>query len=134
MNALPVLGTFLAAAVIASFSDWYFFGVLFHDRYHKTPGIWRAYRDKSDERTSLLVAQAVMSVSLLVFILVCASQGWVSMRSSTLAAVTGWVMIPLPLIVTNAIYIPMDRWLVVSHTLGWLARLLITALLVSWLL
>lgn len=43
-------------------------------------------------------------------------------------------MVPVPLIAVNAIDIPMDRFIAVGHALGWLARLLITALCVSWLL
>jgi hypothetical protein len=134
MSWLHILGAFIASAVATSFSDWYFFGVLFHSHYRTTPGVWRTYRDKKDEQRTLVAAQALMTVSSLVFILVCAHQGWVSARSSIPAAITLWVMIPLPLIAVNALYIPMDRRLVVSHSLGWLARLLITALLVSWIL
>ena len=37
----------------------------------------------------------------------------------------------LRLLLTNAIFIPMDRRIVASHSLGWLARLLTTALCVS---
>ena len=31
----------IAAVVAISLSDWLFFGVLFHDRYDKTPATWR---------------------------------------------------------------------------------------------
>jgi hypothetical protein len=44
------------------------------------------------------------------------------------------MMIPVPLLATNAVFIPMDRLITVSHALGWLARLVITAVFVSWLL
>jgi hypothetical protein len=40
-------------------------------------------------------------------------------------------MIPVPLLITNAVYIPMSRLIVVSHSLGWLARLLVTAICVA---
>ncbi len=40
-------------------------------------------------------------------------------------------MIPVPLLMTNAVYIPMSRRIVVSHSLGWLARLLVTAVCVA---
>jgi|HubBroStandDraft_4_1064222.scaffolds.fasta_scaffold50603_4 hypothetical protein len=74
-----------------------------------------------------------MSISSLVFILVCGRLGFVSSASTLLAAVALWVMIPVPLLATNAIFIPMDRSIVVSHSFGWLARLVITALCVSWI-
>jgi hypothetical protein len=134
MNWLRIVVAFVASAVVTSLSDWYFFGVLFHDRYQRTPGIWRRYRDKADERLSIGAGQATLSVSSLVFILVCAYLGWVSAKSSLTAAVILWVMIPVPLLVTNAIFIPMDRLIVLSHSLGWLVRLVVTALIVAWLL
>jgi hypothetical protein len=108
--------------------------VLFHDRYGKTPGVWRRYRDKSDEYRSIAISQALFAVSSLVFILMCAHLGLVSGKSALLTAVTVWVMIPVPLLATNAIFIPADRLIVVSHSLGWLARLLVTALFVAWFL
>jgi hypothetical protein len=133
MNWPCILVAFIGSSVVTSLSDWYFFGVLFHDRYRRTPGIWKTYRDKAEERLSIGTAQAMLAVSSLVFIIVCADLGWVSARSSLPAAVALWVMIPVPLIATNAIFIPMDRLLAVSHALGWLARLVIAALFVSWL-
>jgi hypothetical protein len=134
MNWLRILVAFIASAVVTSLSDWYFFGVLFHDRYRRTPGVWKSYRDKNDELFSIATAQAFLAVSTLVFILVCSYLGWVSAKSSLVAAVILWMMIPVPLLATNAVFIPMDRLITVSHALGWLARLVITAVFVSWVL
>ena len=131
MNWTHVLLAFVAAAVVATFTDWYFFGVLFHDRYAATPGIWKKYRDKKDEMRSIALSELYMSVSLFVFIVVCSSQAWTSLSRATLAALVAWVMIPLPLLITNAIYIPMHRLIVLSHSLGWLARLLVASICVA---
>jgi hypothetical protein len=134
MNWLHVLLAFVGSAVRSTFTDWYFFGVLFHQRYGNTPGVWRKYKDKKDETTSIAVSEGIMSVTSLVFIPACAHLGLVRLIPALLAAGALWIMIPVPLLVTNAIFIPMDRWMVVSHSLGWLARLITTALCVSWLL
>jgi len=131
MQLPGIAAAFVASCVVTSFADWYFFGVLFHRRYLTTPGVWKSYRNKTDELVSIGIAQAIFAVSSLVFILVCSHQGWVSARDSITAAVTFWVMLPLPIIVANAVFIPMDRLIVVSHCLGWLARLVITAFFVS---
>src|SRR5262245_38479504 len=130
MNGLHILFAFLASAVAASFTDWYFFGVLFHDRYKSTLGVWKEYRNKKDEMTSIAISQVIMSISSLVFILVCAQLELLSVLSALLFAVAAWLMIPVPLLATNAVFIPMDRMIVLSHSLGWLARLAITALCV----
>ena len=134
MNWLHVLLAFLASAVASSFTDWFFFGVLFHDRYGRTPGIWKKYKDKKDEMTSIALSQAIFSASSLVFVLCCAHLGLIRLASTLPAAAALWIMIPVPILAANAVFIPMDRLIVVSHSLGWLARLVITALCVSWLL
>jgi hypothetical protein len=128
MNGLHIVFVFIASAILASFTDWYFFGVLFHARYGLTPGVWKKYRDKRDAMTSIGISEGIMSIRSLVFILVCGGLGFVSSASTLLAAVALSVMIPVPLLITNAIYIPMDRSIVVSHSLGWPARLVFTAL------
>jgi hypothetical protein len=134
MNWRHVLLAFILTAVVTSLTDWYFFGVLFHRRYGMTPGVWRTYGSKSDEYRSIGASQTILAVSSLVFILTCSHLGMVSVKSALLTAGTVWVMVPLPLITTNAFFIPMDRLIVLSHSLGWLARLIVTALFVSWFL
>ena len=134
MNWLHILYAFVASAIVASFTDWYFFGVLFHERYNRTPGAWRKYRDKKDEIATISISQLIMSVSSLVFIVACGHLALTPLASSLLAAGTIWVMIPLPLLAVNAAFMNIDRMIVLSHALGWLARLVITALCVTWLL
>ncbi len=131
MNWTQVLLAFVASAVVASFTDWYFFGMLFHDRYLATPGVWRQYKDKKDEMRSIAISELLLGISSFVFIVTCAHQGWTSLSKAGVAALVAWVMIPVPLLMTNAVYIPMSRLIVVSHSLGWLARLLVTAVCVA---
>ena len=83
---------------------------------------------------SIGISQGILSISSLVFILACSHLGLIAFWSSLAAAAALWVMIPVPLLVTNAIYIPMDRLIVVSHSLGWLSRLMLTAMCISWIL
>ena len=42
MNWLMFLTAVAASTIVASFTDWLFFGVLFHDRAKATPEIWVA--------------------------------------------------------------------------------------------
>lgn len=133
MSGLHVAMAFLASAILSSFTDWYFFGVLFHNRYGNTPGVWKKYKDKADEIKSISVSEVILSVSSLGFILICSHLNLLTFESSFCAALGLWIIFPVPLLVTNAIYIPMDRLIVVSHALGWLSRLVITALCVSCL-
>jgi hypothetical protein len=133
MDGLHITMAFFASAILSSFTDWYFFGVLFHDRYGNTPGIWKKYKDKADEIKSITISEVILSLSSLVFILVCSHLNLLTFEASICSALVTWIMVPVPLLMTNAIYIPMDRLIVLSHALGWLSRLVITALCVSCL-
>jgi hypothetical protein len=90
--------------------------------------------DRKDETRSIAISELYISVSLFVFIVTCAHQHWSSFAKAATAALVAWIMLPVPIFVTNAIYIPMSRLLVVSHALGWLARLLVAATCVSVIL
>jgi hypothetical protein len=45
-----------------------------------------------------------------------------------------WVAASVPIIFSNIVWIKMDPLLGVSHSLGWLTRFVVTALIGSWLL
>ena len=132
MNYLHLFFAIAASSLLASFTDWYFFGVLFHERYKKTPGIWKQYKDKKDEMRSIGISQIYMSISSLVFIVACAFMGWTNLQMAMSAGLVVWIMCIVPLLFTNAVFIPMDRLLILSHSLGWLVRFFVTALCVSW--
>ena len=51
----PVLVVVLSA-ILASFTDWFFMGVLFHDRYDIHPEVWREGRK---ERSKILWSQVI---------------------------------------------------------------------------
>jgi hypothetical protein len=124
----------LLASVLASFTDWYFFGIMFHDRYYTNAGVWRKYADKKDEIRSITIGTIFGAATSFVFIIFVSYLGRTALPSVLAAAGVLWVMIPLPLLLTNSIFMRIDRALVVSHALGWLARLVVSALCVSWLL
>jgi hypothetical protein len=42
-------------------------------------------------------------------------------------------MVPLPLLITNALFIKLHPLTVVAHALGWLVKLLVAAAAVGWL-
>ena len=119
--------------MLCSFSDWYFYGILFHRRYSLTPGVWKKYSDKKDEMKSVTIAMIFQSLTSLIFILVSSYLGLTSLHSAVGFAVAIWLMVPMPLLLANSVFIPMDKMIVLAHGLGWLARLMITALCVAWL-
>jgi hypothetical protein len=57
-----------------------------------------------------------------------------SYASTLKLALAVWVGIPLPLIVTNALWMKIHPAIAFSHSAGWLARLCVAAVAVTLLL
>jgi len=131
MNWIHIAEASVLAIILASFTDWYFFGILFHNRYHSTPGVWKQYKDKKDEMRSISISMLYQSITSVVFIIACSYLQVNTLVPAMIAALVVWVMVPLPLLLSYGVFIRMDRLIIVSHSLGWLARLLITAACIS---
>jgi hypothetical protein len=129
---------FLLAVVVsglgASVTDWLFMGVLFHNKYLETPEIWRAKPGQS-ETTNIVASTVIGFVSCAAFIYLCYWTGALTVHHANLRmAVLIWLVAPLPLILTNALWIKMHPLLGLSHSLGWLARFVVTAVVATWLI
>jgi hypothetical protein len=129
---------FLLAVVVsglgASVTDWLFMGVLFHKKYLETPEIWRA-KPGQPETTNIIASTVIGFVSCAAFIYLCYWTCALSVRHASLRmAVLAWLAAPLPLILTNVLWIKMHPLLGLSHSLGWLARFVVTALVAAWLM
>lgn len=109
-------------------------GVLFHNKYLATPEIWRIKPGQSDTR-SIVLSSLLGVLSCAVFLYFCVWAGIILSHRTTLhTALLVWVAAPLPIIFSNIVWIKMHPLLGVSHSLGWLARFVVTALIGSWLL
>lgn len=122
-----------AAGVASSFTDWFFFGVLFHDKYFAHPEVWRSAPGNSETKTILTVT-LMGFVTCAAFLVLCWLFSIHGYKVALELAGVVWIMAPVPLIVSNALYIKMHPSLVVSHSLDWLARLVAAALAAGWLL
>jgi hypothetical protein len=123
----------LAAGVISSFTDWFFGGILFHDKYLAHPEVWRQTGGKSETPAvawsivlGFLTAAAFMSVCVIFTV-----HGY---RAGIELAGLCFLMVPVPLLITNALFIKLHPLVVVSNSLGWLAKLIVAALVAGWLL
>lgn len=123
----------LASGFAAWLADWLFMGVLFHERYVATPEIWRIKPGESE--TGLILASTVLGVlSCAAFIYLCIWAGALSRSGALRMAVIAWLAAPVPVILSNIIWTKMHPLLGLSHSLGWLVRFLVTALIAAWLL
>ena len=113
----------VAATVGISLSDWLFFGVIFHGDYMKTPEMWRAVPENRKIAFSMLIS-VVGTAALLVLAQRTGVHGFGP--AVGLSALV-WLAAALPQTLTNTLYLNYSSRLAVSHSLGWLARLVIAA-------
>jgi hypothetical protein len=113
----------VGATVAISFSDWLFFGVLFHDRYMLTPAVWR----ESPESRKIAGSMAFAVVGTAAFLFLAQSLGVRGFGPAFGLAVLVWIAASLPQTLTTTLSVKYSPAFGVSHALGWLARLLIAA-------
>ena len=125
----------LISGFLASFTDWFFGGYLFHKQYMAHPEIWRNKPgDKAGENRAILWSVILGFVTCAAFIYACIVFGIHGYAAALCLAVFVWVIAPVPLLITNALFIKMHPLNVVSNSLGWLAKLILAALAVGWFL
>lgn len=120
------LAAVITAAVLSSLSDWFFGGILFHEKYRAHPEIWRMSGGKSE---GLAIAWSTLLgvVTCAVFIYLAARLdilGWMPVLGLAFGI---WLLAPLPLLITNALFIKIHPLNTFSNALGWLVKLLICA-------
>jgi hypothetical protein len=123
----------LVAGVVSSFTDWFFGGILFHGRYSVNPEIWRQSPGKSETSAVAwsIVLGFVTSGAFMAAYIVVPTHGY---SGALKIAVLCWLIGPVPLLIANALFIKLHPLIVVSHSLGWLAKLVVAALVAGWLL
>ena len=134
MNWTRFLLAVVASGIATSFTDWLFMGVLFHAKYTETPEIWRN-KPGQNETSNILASMVLGVLSCAALIYLCIWAGALHAASGALRlAILAWLAAPLPIILTNTIWIKLHPLVGVSHALGWLTRFAVTALIAAWLL
>jgi hypothetical protein len=123
----------LLSGIAGSFADWLFAGVLFHDKYLAYPEVWRPSL-KQNDAGPIAWSMILGFLTFAAFITACEIFRIHGYDSDLRLAALIWVMVPVPLTITNALFIKLHPLIVVSHSLGWLAKLVIAALAAGWLL
>ncbi|MGH2509638.1 MAG: hypothetical protein ACRDHZ_19850 [Ktedonobacteraceae bacterium] len=121
------LAAVITAAILTSLSDWFFGGILFHEKYRVHPEIWRNTDGKSE---GLVIAWSTLLgvITCVVFIYLAAwlnVLGWMPVLGLAFGI---WVLAPLPMLITNALFIKIHPLNMLSNSIGWLVKLLICAL------
>jgi hypothetical protein len=115
------------ASVAASFSDWYFMGVLFHDKYLAYPETWRHRGGRGE---SLAIAGSTLTgvLSAGAFLWLAARLGVAGDNQVFLLAGGLWLAGPVPLLLTQGAFIKIHFFNTVGALLGWLVRFALFAI------
>ena len=116
----------LAAGFVSSMTDWLFAGILYHSKYLTYPEVWRQRPGKS-EATAVIWSVVLGFVTAAAFVLTCAVFHVRGYDGTLKLATLCWLMVPLPLLIINALFIKLHPLVVLSHSLGWLAKLCVCA-------
>jgi hypothetical protein len=126
-------GRFALAVVVSgtaiTFTDWFFFGVLFHEEYNAYPEVWRV-----SQAGNRAIWIAIGFFTSAIFIYACTRLRLYEYGEGLKLALWMWSAIALPIIATDALFIKLHPLVVVSHSLGWLTRLAAAALSVRLVL
>lgn len=132
MLAAMLSWQYIVAVVVAVFasslSDWYFMGVLWHDKYLAHPEVWRRPAGGKGENLAVAWAQLLSILTCGLFIHVAAASGQLAWWPAVRLACGIWLMVPVPLLITNALFIKIHPLNTLASLLGWLAKLLICAI------
>jgi hypothetical protein len=124
----------LASGVAASITDWFFMGFLFHDKYLESREAFRNQPGQSE--TGKILGSALFGlVSSAAFIYLCYWTGALPiLRAEIRMATVVWLVAPVPLILTNVLWMKFHPLLGLSHMLGWLARFILTGVIAFYML
>lgn len=122
MNWMLLAAAF-GAGTVATFTDWLFMGVLFHDAYNKFPEVWRPGIREGTERSAIIASSIIGYVMSGAIVALCAMAGVHSIVSGVEIAAVAWLAGPFVILVINGFFIKLDGKITFAHCLGWLARM-----------
>ncbi|MGA9852992.1 MAG: DUF1761 family protein [Gammaproteobacteria bacterium] len=118
----------IASVIVTTLSDWFFGGILFHEKYRTYPEIWRNPAGGKGENLAVIWSVLLCVVTCVVFIYLTARLDALSWQRALGLAFGIWLLAPLPLLTSNALFIKMHPLNTFTNALGWLAKLLICAI------
>jgi hypothetical protein len=119
----------LAAGFVTSMTDWLFMGDLLYKHFDKNPEIWRISGGKSESK-AIAWSIPIPLLTIAAFDFLCVHFRLHSYRAAFEFALAVWLVAPLPMLVTNAIWIKISAPITASYSIGWLVKLLVAAFFV----
>lgn len=116
----------LAGGILSSLTDWLFMGDLLYKRNNKHPEIWR-YPGGKGESKAIACSSPFPFLTCAVFALVTSEFHVRSLDAGLRLAFEIWLIGPLPLILTNSLFMKVQPMIAMAHSLGWLVKLSVAA-------
>jgi hypothetical protein len=117
----------LAGGIVSSLSDWLFMGSdLLYKRNNKYPEIWRFSGGKGESR-AVALSSPFPFLTCAAFAFACNELHVHSFGTAYGMAFAIWLIGPLPLLLTNALFVKVQPAIAAAHSLGWLVKLGVAA-------
>lgn len=116
----------LTGGVVASMTDWLFMGDLVYKRFDKHPEIWR-FPGGQGESKAIALSAALPFLTCAVFDILCVYLHLFAWSSILILALSLWIAVALPMIITNAVWMKIAVPIAVSFSVGWLIKLFVAA-------
>ena len=126
-----VLLAIVVAGIAATFTDWLFMGVLFHDRYMRYPEVWREGIVGGKDRTAVIYSSALDFVAAAGIVALCVLADIHTLWPALGVAFFAWLAGPLVITVTNGFFMMIDWAVIGAHCAGYLVRLLLAGIAVA---
>lgn len=131
---MRILTAVLLANVLVLLADWFFFGVLWHEKYLVFPEVWRRPRGGPGEGKAVALSAVVGALTPSVFVAVCALMGLSRPAQAFPLAAAVWLMSVVPALVWNYLFVKTHPLILLGGLVGWLVRLGLSAGVVAWVL
>ena len=116
----------LSAGLATAMTDWFFGGILFHEKYKVYPEVWRDAGGTGENRA---VAWSIVLnfVVCAIFTLGISAFGVAGWSKTMLFVLIVWGSSAVPVLITNALFIKLHPLVIVSNSLGWFVKLTLAA-------
>jgi hypothetical protein len=121
-----IIAAIFVAGILASFTDWFFMGVLFADRYQRFPETWWPRTD--GETMPILYSTALGFITAAAVMALCAMASVDSVSSGMKVGFIAWLAGSFVQVATTQIWVRIDPAVSVAHAAGYLARFLIAGI------
>ena len=125
MNLIHLAAVAAAAAVLATYTDWVLAGDWVQKRFGN-PEIWR-----KRSTVAVLVSTVLPFITCAGFALLASRIQFLGLRNCLKLALAIWVIGPLPLIISQTIFLKLNRMVAALFAASWLVKLTIIAVAVG---